>query len=277
MPCVFDYLDYRSFLHDFYEHTKKDKPYFSYRYISGRVGINPGYVVKVFQGKVHLGVNNIELFADLLKLEGKEREFFTELVHFGRAKTKRDIEMRFERLKALKGIRFRTVADDQAEFYQQWYHMAMRTLLYIYPFDGHDYRRLGAQLIPKVSAAQARESVHLLERMQLVERDKGGIYRVTDQFISTGEKWIDGQIRKYQKATIELAGEALEKIDNVLRDISTVTMTFSRRDLPALRERVSQFRRELLQMAQDCTDQDAVMQLNVQVFPVAIVDKGNNS
>lgn len=273
MPQIFDYLDYRTFLRDTYEYAKKEKPFFSYRYISGRVGINPGYIVKVLQGKVHLGAKNIPAFADLFGLQGKEREYFTELVHFGRAKNQRDIEMRFERLGAMKGVRFRTVADDQVEFYRKWYHMAIRSLLSIYSFDGKDYRGLASKLSPRISADQARESVRLLERLKLIRMDDDGAYRVTEQYITTGEKWSAGAIRDYQKMNMELAAQALEKHTKDVRDISTVTMTFSLKDLPALRERVAQFRQELLRMSGDCANEDAVMQLNIQFFPVALLGK----
>jgi uncharacterized protein (TIGR02147 family) len=273
MANIFEYLEYREFLRDSYEHNKKEKPFFSYRYISGRVGINCGYVIKVFQGKVHLGLKNIPAFADLLGLNGKEREYFTELVYFGRAKNPRDIEMRFERLQALKGLQFRTVADDQVEFYRRWYHMAVRSLLSIYEFDGKSYRRLGSMLSPSITAAQARESVGLLLRLGLVRIDGNGAYRVTDRFISTGQRWSVGAIRDYQKANIELAAQALERHAKELRDISTVTMAFALKDLPALRERVAQMRQELLRMSDISNGEDSVMQLNIQVFPVALLDK----
>ncbi|MDD5676156.1 MAG: TIGR02147 family protein [Chitinivibrionales bacterium] len=277
MTAIFEYLDYRTYLRDAYEFVKKEKPFFSYRYISGRVGINPGYIVKVFQGKVHLGLKNVPAFADLFGLQDKERDFFTELVHFGRAKNQREIEMRFKRLGSIKGIRFRTVADDQAEFYRQWYHMAIRSLLSIYPFDGSNYRALASKLTPHITAEQARESLGLLERLKLIAKDNDGIYQVTEQFITTGEKWNAGVIRDYQKANIELGVRALEQCTKDLRDISTVTMSFSQRDLPALRERVAQFRQELLRMSDDCTGEDSVMQLNISFFPVALLGKNTEA
>src|SRR5271157_4065061 len=111
MINIFEYFDYRHFLKDFYEQEKKSKPWFSYRYISSKVNLNPGYIVKVFQGKIHLGLKNVQAFADLMTLEEKESNYFTELVLFGRAKNQNEIEQRFERLQSIKGIRFRTIAD----------------------------------------------------------------------------------------------------------------------------------------------------------------------
>ena len=273
MLNIFDYLDYRQYLRDFYENEKKTKPWFSYRYLSSKVRLNPGYIVKVFQGKIHLGVKNIDSFADLMRLSGKEREYFTELLHFGRAKHENEIEQRFERLQSIKGLQFRTIADSKSDFFAQWYHMAVRSLLSIFPFDGKDYRKLASMLSPRITAPQARESIRLLEELKMVVRDEDGMYRVTEQFISTGDKWTSAAIRNYQKKNIELSLSAIETYNKELRDISSVTMTVGLKNMAVIREKVRQFRQELLFMSQEGQDDDAVVQLNIQVFPVALCRK----
>jgi uncharacterized protein (TIGR02147 family) len=272
MINIFEYLDYRQFLKDCYEEEKKEKPFFSYRYISAKVGLNPGYIVKLFQGKIQLGVKNISAFADLFNLQEKKREYFVELVLFGRAKNQTEIELRFERLHSIKGLKFRTVADDIVAFYSKWYNMVIRSILSIYPFDGKDYRKLASMLSPPISAGEARDSIQLLEKLELVRKDSEGFFRPTEEFISTGEKWTSALIREYQKKNIELAADSLLRHPKKMRDISTVTMTFSKNDMEALRERVRQFRQELLMMSRDVLDEDSVVQLNIQIFPVALLD-----
>lgn len=277
-PVLFEYLDYRAYLRDRFEAQKRLKSFFSYRYISGRVGINPGFIVKLFQGKVHLGVKNIPAFANLFGLQDREREYFTELVHFGRARHDDEVERRFERLQAIKGIRFRTVADGSVEFFRNWYHMAMRTLLMVYRFDGVNYRALGSMLRPTITTRQARESIALLERLRMIQRASDGAYQVTDAFISTGERWTAPAIRDYQKKTLELAIRSIDEVHKDLRDISTVTMTFALNNVPALREQIREFRQRLLMMSQENGQgDDCVMQVNMQVFPVALVGRRRES
>jgi uncharacterized protein (TIGR02147 family) len=275
MINVFEYFDYRQFLKDFYEQEKKFKPWFSYRYISAKVSLNPGYIVKVFQGKVHLGAKNIGSFADLIGLapEGKDRQYFTELVHFGRAKNQSDIERRFERLQSIKGLKFRTIADSKSAFFAEWYHMAIRLLLSIHPFDGKNYRELASMLSPKITAGEARESIHLLEKLGIIRRGNDGVCIVTDRYISTGEKWTSAVIRNYQKKNMELSIAALENHPKEYRDISSVTMTLPLKDIAVVRERIRQFRHDILLMSQDSKDDDAVFQLNIQAFPVAFCEK----
>ncbi len=273
MITIFDYLDYRVYLNDYWKAAKKDRPFFSIRYISQRVGINPGYILKVFQGKVHLGLKNIPLFADLLGLKGKERDYFEELVHFGRAQNEKEIETHFERLQTIKGVRLRTIAENETEFFQNWYTMSLRALLSIFPFDGKNYRELGSLIQPPITAAQARQGITLLERLGLIEKNEHGYYELTERFISTGEKWKSPVIREYQRKVMEMGIESLERHDKSIRDVSTVTMTFPLDCMPELRARVATFRQELLSMSETISGSNSVMQVNIQIFPAAIVSK----
>ena len=50
-------------------------------------------------------------------------------------------------------------------------------------------------------------------------------------------------------------------------------MTFNRNMIGLVRERIQEFRRELLRLSNEGTDDDAVYQLNVQLFPIALLDK----
>lgn len=271
MVNVFEYLDYRAFLREAHEAIKKQKPIFSIRYISGKVGLNPGYIAKVLNGQVHLGIKNISAFSKVFGLEGKEQEYFEELVHFGRAKNESEIEQRFEKLQSIKGVEFRTVADDNVEFYQNWYHMAIRSLVSIYPFDGKNFRKLGSLISPPISGKQAKESIQLLENLKMIYQDENGIYTVSEQFISTGDKWMSPFIRNYQKKTMELAANSLDIHSKSMRDISTATICYSAKDMPFLQERVNLFRQELMRMSENIEDHDTVMQINIQVIPTAII------
>jgi len=165
MKEIFEYTDYRLYLRDFYDDSKQSKPYYSFRFIAARVGINPGFVFRLMSGKVHLGVKKIEVFADMLALNGRERDYFIELVRLGRAKREEDIQESLKRLETIRGVQFTTIADDQLEFFGKWHHMAMRSLLSIYPFNGKNYRKLGGMMVPPLSAEEARESVSLLTRL----------------------------------------------------------------------------------------------------------------
>lgn len=275
MKEIFEYTDYRLYLRDYYEYTKQRKPYYSFRFIASRVGINPGFLFRLMSGEAHLGPKKIEAFTDLLKLAGKQREYFIELVRLGKSKRNEDIQESLKKLQSIRGVQFSTIADDQMEFFGRWHHMAMRSLLSIFPFNGKNYRKLGSMLLPPLQANNARESVQLLLRLGMVYIDENGIFQVTNAFISTNEKWSSAAIHAYQKTSIELSLRAQTNLPKELRDISTVTFTCSKNQLETLRERLAEIRQEMLMLSQDCLGEDHVMQLNLQLFPAAITKKAD--
>ena len=50
MISIYDYLDYRKFLSDWFDESKKRNSFVSYRYVSGKVHLDASFLVKVFQG-----------------------------------------------------------------------------------------------------------------------------------------------------------------------------------------------------------------------------------
>jgi uncharacterized protein (TIGR02147 family) len=268
---IFDYLDYRQFLRDFYEFKKKENPYFSYRFMSGRVGLDAGYLVKVLQGKYHIAEKSIEKFVALCKLNEKEAEYFTNLVYFSKAKSEKSIKLHFEKLLSLKKIKANRIEEFQYEFYQKWYYSAIRSLLGFYDFSD-DFKQLSDKLSPRITVKQARDAMRLLEKLNFVKKEADGRYALTDELITTGEEWRSIAIKQFQRETINLASESLDRHNKDHRDISTVTMAVSQSDIAEIKEIIKEFRSSILKLVNESTTPDTVYQLNVQLFPMTEVE-----
>lgn len=268
MTSLFDYLDYRTFLRDFYDAQKKENPYFSYRYIGRKIGLDPGYVVKIMQGKLHVPEKYIDGFCSLCKFSAKEKKFFRTLIDFNKAKTEDRIKQLFEKLLACKSLGKHSLDEFQYDYYHKWYHTAVRSLIGIVPFSG-DFAALAAMLTPQVTVPDVKKSVALLEKLSLIRKEPSGVYALTDQFVTTGESWRMVAIRDFQRETINLAAESLDRHKKEDRDISTVTVAIDKEKLGELRERISEFRESILKLAGDSATPDCVYQLNVQLFPMA--------
>jgi uncharacterized protein (TIGR02147 family) len=270
MLNIFDYLNYQSFMKDYYEARKRQNSFFSYRFMGKVLGMDPGFLVKVIQGKILLPERAISPVAKLCKLGEKEAEYFEALVQYGRAKTSEDIKSRFERLITLRGMESRPLAPNQYDYYKKWYHGAIRALLTFWDFRG-DYAALAARVHPPISEEEARGSVELLEKTGIIHRDEGGKYEVLGPPITTGEKWQSTAIRNYQQESIELALQSLVKDPKPVRDISTVTVAVRFADLEEIKARIKELRQSIMHMMADSGDPDCVYQINFQVFPMTAV------
>ena len=183
------------------------------------------------------------------------------------ARTHRAKNEYFQKLSSGFKTRIHNVGPDQYEFYSAWYYSAIRSLLAYYPFDG-DYRKLGQQLHPAISPGQAKKAISLLERLSLIAGQEDGAYRLTERLLSTGGTVESLAVVNFQRTTMDLAKEALERFPKDKRDSSTLTLGLSEAGYRAAVEKIAELRRELLDIARFDHDIDRVIQVNLHAFPL---------
>ena len=225
-------------------------------------------MIKILQGERHIGAKSIPAFIRLLGLSARKAEYFELLVLYGKAKTNREIKHYFEKILNFSEISSHKIESDKYEFYRKWYYTVVREVIHLFPFSG-DYKWLAGMIEPPITHAEAKKAVTLLERLGLIRRNAKGIFKQTSPFITTGEGWKSIAIRSFQKECLRLAARAIDETPKDLRDISTVTLTLDDEGFEKIRERIVDFQRELIGIADACSKVNAVYQVNVQVFPMS--------
>ena len=272
MKPIFEYTDYREWIRDAFDDFKQRKTVISWRYMAMKLGADPGNLLRVSQGKIHLTLSLVKPMAEFFELDEKETAYWTELVCFGRAKTDAEALNHYEKMQILKGIPLKRLAKRELEFYRHWYCNSIRSIIGICKFKD-DFEGLAESCTPPITVEEAKSAVKLLYDLNMISRDRDGYWKVNDTFVSTGGNWRSEAVRTFQKETIRLGGESLERHAPPLRDISTVTMTFNMDDIALIREKIKEFRSELLRMSQEGDGDDTVFQLNVQLFPIGFAKK----
>jgi uncharacterized protein (TIGR02147 family) len=267
LPKVFDYLDCVRYVREYYEARHAVDRWFSYRYIQSKTGIDPGYLFKVFQGKKPLPQNKVGSIARIFGLNKRESEYLNLLVLYNKAKSNDEIRRYFERMLSYTEVVSRKVDIRQYKYYTKWYYAAVRQILSYYPFRG-DYKALARMTVPAISAAEAKKAVKLLCNFGFVEKAPDGTFRLKDQFLTTGEEWRSIAVRRFQQETIMLAHQALDTVDKDLRDISTVSITLSPEGFIEARERIRQFRHDMLELARRQEKPDGAYHVNIQMVPI---------
>jgi uncharacterized protein (TIGR02147 family) len=275
MDSIFNYLDYRSFLRDFYESRKKNDTFFSYRYMAFKLKMDHSLLVKILSGKRHIADNAIENYTKLCKLKKREALYFETLVNFEKARTKEQSRIYFEKLLALKDYRSSTITKEFYKYFQKWYYVAIRSLLDIYKFRGN-YRSLATQLNPPITAAEAKEAITLLEKLKFIKKDSDGVYRVTDAHVSTPEKWQDIAISTYQKEVIKMSSLSIDRNPKETRDISTITMSINKECFEDIKQIIRECRTAIIKrvdLIPDDQKSDRLYQLNIQFIPLSKIKK----
>lgn len=268
IPQILDYNDYREYLKDCLERMRESRPWFSLRYLSKQIELDPGNLVKVVQKERHLPDRCLGQLASELGLNQRETEYLEHLADFAKARTAEQTKRAYEKLLDLKYARPEVLGRDQYSFYRDWKCTAVLALLHIDRIKGTE-SVLAEMLEPKTSVEEVHRVLALLSELGLARAGKGGKWVACKSILTTGETWKDIAIREFQKETLQLAGRALDRIPKEERDISTLTVTLGAKDLDRIREMARQFRREVLSIAAQAPDPERVWQLNLQLFPLS--------
>lgn len=270
MIQIFDYMDYRQYLRDFFFEKKREYHFYSYRLFSQRAGLkSPNFLKLVIDGDRNLSKQSVYKFAKALALARKETDYFENLIFFNQSSTIEEKKLFLARLmKYRKRGDVKRIDEAEYEYYSNWYNLALRELVCAADFRD-DFKRLGAALIPSISATEASRSVELLLRLKFIERNPDGTYHKTSPSLTTGKQIRSLAIANYHREMLRLADDALERFRPEDRDISSLTLSMSLKTIPLIVERLQQMRNELLEIAEEDEKVDQVVQVNLQLFPLS--------
>jgi uncharacterized protein (TIGR02147 family) len=269
MINIFEYQNYRLYLKEYYEEQKNSKKYFSYRYFSKKAGINASaFLYYVIEGKRNLTKNSIDKISGAIGLSRDQGEYFENLVFFNQAKTIAEKTMYYSRIvECRKPLDIKTLDKDQFEFYAKWHHCVIREIATMIDFRD-DYVLLASYLVPRISAKEARESVSLLERLGLLERDEKGLHHRTDAVIGVKPVGRDAfVIEKFQLDMLDLSKKSFDAIPRVERLSASTTFSISETTFNLFKIKTREFRKELLEIAKMDNEPHRVYQFTFNLFP----------
>lgn len=267
MDDIFSYLDYREYLRDHYNYNKSCHGYFSFRYVAGKTGLDASFYVKVLNKQKHIANTAISTLIQFLKLNKKESAYFTTLVYFNKAKTADQESLYLQKLLLLRKSSATLIENDLYEYFAAWWNVAIREELNILNFTDN-YDDLASRIHPAISVQQARRSIKLLLKLGLIKPTDENILKPTHEFLTTNGLDNAKAVRAYQKMVLKLASSAIDLVPRDDRDISTLTISTSRNCLEAIRERLSEVRREIMEIIRQDQNTEEVFQINIQIFPL---------
>ena len=270
---IFEYLDYREFLRDYYQSKKAANPAFSLRAFSDKIGFKAkDFISRVMQGDKNLSTQSIQKIVTGLKFGKREASFFEDLVWFNQAETMDEKNSWFQKMhNELKIVRF-TEGQHQLAFYQyqvysHWRHLVVRSLIGMYGFHG-DFTSLAKSVHPTITIEEAKESVELLEKCNLVKKNEDGSYELVNKDITTGDRTSKIALRGFHQHCLALGAESIDRDPPTMRNISGLTLGISQAGYEKIVERMSAFRKEIAQIANEDKDADKVYQMQLLLFPI---------
>ena len=269
MVNIFNYIDFREFLKDFYTAHKRENPVFSYQIMADKAGFKSKSFIKlVIDGKKNLTADSLQKLNKVLKLNDKAFSYFDHLVAFNQAKSLKMRNYFFERLFSYrKRNPARLIMQHQYNFYAKWYHNTIRELVTFFQFN-EDYDALAKMIRPPISARTARESVMLLLRLKLIKKVKDG-YVQTSPLLTTGDEVKSVAVQNFHVQNMALGAESIDTCPASERDISCLVLGLSRDGFEMVKTETQVFRKKLLQISRNDRRANRVYHYNIQFFPTS--------
>lgn len=233
-------------------------PKYSLRAYAKSLGVDSSTLSKILRGKRPLGGISIRRLGDKLNLSPAEIDRFIGLARGKGRKGERNAE---------HVPQFDQFEQDTFEALQDWYHFAILELTHVRDFRP-DPKWIARAL--NISVSEVNASLERLERLGMLERTPEGrmVERSTGMLSTLGTTRTSVALRRLQKEMLQQAILAVDNVSIDLRDNTSMTIAVDPSRLPAAKERIKKFRRELatfLTSGPECTE---VYQVCFALFPV---------
>lgn len=268
MPSIYNYLNYREYLKDFFLEQKQFRNPLTHRCVLKKMGVtSTGFLSNVLSGRKNLTKEMSKKLGKIIDLAVREQHYLSQMISYSQAKSIEEKKQYLDELLAMRRSELSYISKEQLSLFSKWYYVYIRDLLCFFHFKD-DYSALAKMLDPPIKPEEAEAAVHELERLGFITKDNDGCYRVSQPVVSTGDEVHSVQLANFQLATMDLAKRSLEKHSRDRRDISFVSLTLSEKSFAAAKSEVQSFRKKMLLLAGDEELPDRICQCNIQLFPV---------
>jgi uncharacterized protein (TIGR02147 family) len=272
MPNLFEYQNYRTYLHDYYNEQKATKRNFSYKKFSQDADISaPSFLFYVIEGKRNLTKSTVIKISNAIGFNKEEAEYFEYLVFFNQARTITEKTHYYSNLVEIRRpIDVGNVDKDRWEYYSSWYHSVIREVVTFFDFQD-DFNRLGAFLVPPISAHDAKKSISLLERLGFIEKDPTGLYHQTQNLIKVQTSTVDAfVIERFQMEMLQVVLKAYDIVPVKDRLCISTTFSISAGSYDLFKMRLREIQNQLMEIARIDDKPGITYQLTMNFIPVSL-------
>ncbi len=267
-PEIFAYIDFRLFLKEMYEHLHNLDKTFSKSFICKQLGLpnSRSYFQDVLNGKV-LTPAKMPIFAQVFGLNKAESIYFRILVTYNQATDFTEKEFCFDQIITLAKVPHKVLEKSKYEYYSKWYHSLIRSVITTFDFKDN-YKELVEKMTIPLSLKQVKESIKLLQKLDLIEEDENGFFKPSFKSITTGSLIENEVVKQYQLKILDLSKNLALKNEQLPQRVITKMLSMSEEGYNKIIERLEGFNKEVDSIvANDTKPEDRVYQFNLTVLP----------
>jgi uncharacterized protein (TIGR02147 family) len=268
-PHLRSFSDYRAFLKAWMAWRRAGDPLFNASSFSTDAGFQSrSFLSQLLSGERELSVKTVERVAHAMGLLGIDAEYFGLLVAFARSK-RGDLKQELWDRILLAGFEpaIGELSRREFDFYGEWYIAPVRELAAHLDF-GDDFAYLGRQLNPTISARQARHAVQTMVELGILIETEDGRYEQRELHIKAASEVKNLAIRQFQKNTLRLAEESLDRWKKDEREVSCMTIGTTAQAFVEIKQLIQEFQRQVVETVARNPGTEQVFQVNTQIYPL---------
>lgn len=268
MKPIIEYLDYRSYILDYYNERKKNAD-FSWRRFAALAGFaSVSYLKLVCDRKTRLSSKSAAQVAAAMKLVGFKYRYFILMVEYDNCKDAAKKEKLFQEMTSL-GEKHRAYVPKKNDFnyFDSWRNPVVRELATAMP--NASVAEMAEKCLPETTAADISRTLEFLQSNGLLVKDEKGIYHQTEKFLSTGPLGnVPKAVKNMHRQMGQFALQALDELPESDRLFSGITLGLASGVLGKIEEELSRCRRRIVAIATESDETEQVFRLNLQLFPL---------
>lgn len=255
-------MDYGDILRKIYESRSRKNKTYSLKAFSRDAGLK-GHIGDILKGRYGISPKKAIEVARNLKMDAATSNLFILLVKAKHGRSSAEKKAAKAELKKVIDQPNNFIESSDFNILSKWYFLAVYELTKSKKFRSDVYW-IAKTLSLRVS--QVEEAINILVKSEyLVEKD--GEWTSAKGRVATRSPIKSIDIQNYHLAYMEKASQALKSIEPDKRDFSTVCFVLDTRKLSEFRERIQNFRRELVvEFSGESVDEGEVYVLSNQLY-----------
>ena len=266
-PNILKYIEYSSYLRDFYSWAKLENSTFSYQNWAAEAGLaSKGYLRMVVIGKRKLTQETMCKILPTLGLDLNGVELFKVLVELDQSKTLEAKTTAYEKILKIKS--FNKVSEIEND-YDYLSNPCLPRLHVILGVKGISKIEKDISKYLGQSLAEVRKMLNRLEDLNLAKNENGN-WSSKDQITLVSNKVNNIGVQHFHKNSLETSIEAIN-LDSTERHFNAIYCTLDRKSYVDVTKRIEAFTRELLldYSNKEMITDKKLYQINTNLIPMS--------
>ena len=217
MQSIYEFINYRTYLQDWYEEKKSQDVKYSYRMLSRMLkSKSPSFLKDVIKGTKNINDDQRDRLIQLMDLNEMEREFFIHLVLLAQSNDPEVRNSSMERISAIRRIEgAERIEGESYRYLSRWYCPAIREMSLQSDFRC-DPDWIVARLNPPISRAQVEQALQILTDLDMLEIRSETDFTTKEGSLTTSLQVQGLAVNNYHQQMLRLAQESVGRFRNTV-------------------------------------------------------------